>query len=53
MINIYILLKYNASLHIEKVAKANNKYIQITISNDNVKIRTHLKQYTLKHLVLK
>lgn len=38
MINIYILLKYNASLHIGKVSKANNMYIHIIITNDNAKI---------------
>lgn len=40
MINIYLLLKYNASLHIAKVSKVNNKYVHINISNDDVKIVT-------------
>ena len=35
MINIYLLLKLNASLHI---TKANNKYVHITIANDDAKI---------------
>ena len=43
MINIYILLKYNASLHIDKVSKANNMYIRITVSNDNAKLRTEFE----------
>lgn len=38
MINICILLKYNASLHITKVSKVNNMYVHITISNDDAKI---------------
>lgn len=40
MINIHLLLKYNASLHITKVSKANNKYVHITISNDDAKLAT-------------
>ena len=38
MINIYLLLKYNASLCIKKVSKVNNKYVHITIKNDDVKL---------------
>lgn len=40
MINICILLKYNASLHITKVSKVNNMYVHITISNDDAKLAT-------------
>lgn len=38
MINIYLLLKLNASLHIAKVSKANNKYVHITVANDDIKL---------------
>ena len=38
MINICILLKYSASLHITKVSKVNNKYVHVTISNDDAKL---------------
>lgn len=38
MINICILLKYNASLYITKVSKVNNMYVHIAISNDDAKL---------------